>query len=137
MFVGETGRWQYKGSRLWGESEGPPLREAVGDQGKGRNQCYRYGTDWDYKDYLTSTISTEYVGPFSDSIRLMDNPEARQMVQPSAGIHIILPGYYSPRSMGLLDPATSDGRVIFFLPWLGEKDACLVCSKLNLYVVCR
>lgn len=51
----------------------------------------------------------------------MDNPEARKMVQPSAGIHIILPGYYSPRSMGLLDPATSDGRVIFFLPWLGEK----------------
>ena len=22
--------------------------------------------------------------------------------------------------MGLLDPATSDGRVIFFLPWEGE-----------------
>ena len=55
----------------------------------------------------------------------MDNPEARKMVQPSAGIHIILPGYYSPRSMGLLDPATSDGRVIFFLPWLGE-DTSLV-----------
>lgn len=27
-------------------------------------------------------------------------------------------GYYSPQKMGLLDPATSDGRVIFFLPWL-------------------
>ena len=25
----------------------------------------------------------------------------------------------SPDSMGLLDPATSDGRVIFFLPWEG------------------
>lgn len=25
--------------------------------------------------------------------------------------------YFSPESMGLLDPATSDGRVIFFLPW--------------------
>ena len=24
----------------------------------------------------------------------------------------------SPDQMGLLDPATSDGRVIFFLPWL-------------------
>ena len=24
---------------------------------------------------------------------------------------------YSPDAMGLLDPATSDGRVIFFLPW--------------------
>lgn len=25
--------------------------------------------------------------------------------------------FLSPESMGLLDPATSDGRVIFFLPW--------------------
>lgn len=25
--------------------------------------------------------------------------------------------YFSPDNMGLLDPATSDGRVIFFLPW--------------------
>ena len=25
---------------------------------------------------------------------------------------------YSPEQMGLLDPDTSDGRVIFFLPWL-------------------
>lgn len=24
---------------------------------------------------------------------------------------------YSPADMGLLDPQTSDGRVIFFLPW--------------------
>ena len=24
---------------------------------------------------------------------------------------------YSPANMGLLDPQTSDGRVIFFLPW--------------------
>ena len=24
---------------------------------------------------------------------------------------------YSPTNMGLLDPSTSDGRVIFFLPW--------------------
>lgn len=25
---------------------------------------------------------------------------------------------FSPEQMGLLDPSTSDGRVIFFLPWL-------------------
>ena len=50
----------------------------------------------------------------------MDNPEARKIVQPSAGIHIVLPEYYSPRNMGLLDPSTSDGRVIFFLPWQGQ-----------------
>lgn len=31
-----------------------------------------------------------------------------------------LQNYYGPKTMGLLDPATSDGRVIFFLPWQGN-----------------
>jgi glycerol-3-phosphate dehydrogenase len=30
---------------------------------------------------------------------------------------------YSPDHMGLIDPATSDGRVIFFLPWEGNTVA--------------
>lgn len=53
----------------------------------------------------------------------MDNPEHKPIVQPSSGVHITLPNYYSPRTMGLLDPATSDGRVIFFLPWEGSTIA--------------
>ncbi|KAE8581151.1 hypothetical protein XENTR_v10024683 [Xenopus tropicalis] len=56
-------------------------------------------------------------GPFTDSVRRMDNQEVKNICQPSAGVHIVMPGYYSPDNMGLLDPATSDGRVIFFLPW--------------------
>ncbi|XP_044268033.1 glycerol-3-phosphate dehydrogenase, mitochondrial-like isoform X2 [Tribolium madens] len=56
-------------------------------------------------------------GPFTDSIRKMDNPEVKTICSPSSGVHITLPGYYSPEQMGLLDPSTSDGRVIFFLPW--------------------
>ncbi|XP_044043125.1 glycerol-3-phosphate dehydrogenase, mitochondrial isoform X3 [Siniperca chuatsi] len=56
-------------------------------------------------------------GPFTDSLRKMDNQETKNICQPSAGVHIVIPGYYSPDNMGLLDPATSDGRVIFFLPW--------------------
>ncbi|XP_072302778.1 glycerol-3-phosphate dehydrogenase, mitochondrial isoform X2 [Eucyclogobius newberryi] len=56
-------------------------------------------------------------GPFTDSLRKMDNQETPNICQPSAGVHIVIPGYYSPDNMGLLDPATSDGRVIFFLPW--------------------
>ena len=53
----------------------------------------------------------------------MDNPSHQPVVQASSGIHITLPNYYSPRTMGLLDPATSDGRVIFFLPWQGNTIA--------------
>lgn len=56
-------------------------------------------------------------GPFTDDIRKMDDPNATNICQPSSGVHIVLPSYYSPDNMGLLDPDTSDGRVIFFLPW--------------------
>ncbi|KAH0621397.1 hypothetical protein JD844_022663 [Phrynosoma platyrhinos] len=56
-------------------------------------------------------------GPFTDSVRKMDDQEVPNICQPSAGVHIVMPGYYSPDNMGLLDPSTSDGRVIFFLPW--------------------
>ena len=73
------------------------------------------GDEWDVR----AKVVVNATGPFTDTIRQMDNPYVPTIVQPSAGIHITLPGYYSPRSMGLLDPATSDGRVIFFLPWEG------------------
>lgn len=62
-------------------------------------------------------------GPFCDRIRQMDDPSLKLLVNPSAGAHIIFPSYYSPRDMGLVDPATSDGRVIFFLPWEGNTIA--------------
>ena len=59
----------------------------------------------------------------------MDNPETKEIVCPSSGIHIILPDYYSPKHMGLLDAATSDGRVIFFLPWENSVIAGTTDSK--------
>lgn len=62
-------------------------------------------------------------GPFTDAIRKMDEPTEKNICQPSAGVHIVLPDYYSPADMGLLDPSTSDGRVIFFLPWEGKTIA--------------
>jgi glycerol-3-phosphate dehydrogenase len=61
-------------------------------------------------------------GPFSDSIRKMDDPNVSDLVAPSSGVHVVLPGYYSPSNMGLIDPS-SDGRVIFFLPWQGNTIA--------------
>jgi glycerol-3-phosphate dehydrogenase len=62
-------------------------------------------------------------GPFSDSIRKMDDQAVQEIVAPSAGVHVVLPGYYSPAGMGLIDPSTSDGRVVFFLPWQGNTIA--------------
>ena len=62
-------------------------------------------------------------GPFTDSIRKMDDQQVEEIVAPSSGVHVMLPGYFSPSNMGLIDPSTSDGRVIFFLPWHGNTIA--------------
>uniref|UniRef100_A0A915HW62 glycerol-3-phosphate dehydrogenase n=1 Tax=Romanomermis culicivorax TaxID=13658 RepID=A0A915HW62_ROMCU len=73
------------------------------------------GKQWDVR--AKSVINA--TGAYCDVIRTMDNPKVDKLVVPSQGVHIVLPGYYSPRNTGLLDPNTSDGRVIFFLPWEG------------------
>ena len=38
-------------------------------------------------------------GPFTDGIRKMDDSNVQEIVAPSSGVHIILPGYYSPSNM--------------------------------------
>lgn len=62
-------------------------------------------------------------GPFADGVRKLDDPTLETIVAPSSGVHITLPSYYSPTKMGLIDPSTSDGRVVFFLPWQGNTIA--------------
>jgi glycerol-3-phosphate dehydrogenase len=71
-------------------------------------------------------------GPFTDSIRKMDDQEVKEIVAPSSGVHVVLPGYYSPQKMGLIDPKTSDGRVIFFLPWQGNTIAGTTDAPCNI-----
>jgi glycerol-3-phosphate dehydrogenase len=44
-------------------------------------------------------------GPFTDSIRKMDNAAVREIVAPSSGVHVVLPGYYSPANMVRYLPA--------------------------------
>lgn len=78
---------------------------------------------------VAATAVVNACGPFADKILEMDEdpqglppktPQKPRMVVPSSGVHVVLPEYYCPRDMGLLDPSTSDGRVMFFLPWQGK-----------------
>ncbi|KAJ5012245.1 Glycerol-3-phosphate dehydrogenase [Colletotrichum sp. SAR 10_99] len=57
-------------------------------------------------------------GPFADAIERMDNPNHKSIVAPASGAHIMLPGNICPNGIGLLQ-TSSDGRVIFVLPWQG------------------
>lgn len=77
----------------------------------------------DRKFSVRARVVVNATGPFTDSIRRMEDPQAESMVAPSAGVHITLPSYYSADGMGLIVPKTKDGRVVFMLPWLGATIA--------------
>mmetsp|Transcript_51209 Transcript_51209/g.76503 ORF Transcript_51209/g.76503 Transcript_51209/m.76503 type:complete len:667 (-) Transcript_51209:446-2446(-) len=59
-------------------------------------------------------------GPFTDSLRKLEDANATAAVAAAAGTHIVLPSYYCPGGIGMLDINTSDGRFLFFLPWEGH-----------------
>lgn len=56
-------------------------------------------------------------GVFVDRILKMDNPDAADIVRPSQGIHLVLDRKFLNGSEALMIPRTSDGRVLFALPW--------------------
>ncbi|KAH9411410.1 FAD-dependent oxidoreductase [Ordospora pajunii] len=59
-------------------------------------------------------------GNLVDTLRMMDEKCKDRIVVQSSGTHIVLSGKYTPRDTGFLDPQSSDGRVIFFMPWMGK-----------------
>jgi glycerol-3-phosphate dehydrogenase len=63
-------------------------------------------------------------GVWVDAIRAMDRePGAapmQPMVAPSQGVHLVVDRAFLPGDNALLVPSTSDGRVLFAVPWLGS-----------------
>ena len=57
-------------------------------------------------------------GVFSDALRRMDDPTARNIITASRGSHIVLPKAFLPGEAALMVPRTPDGRVLFAVPWL-------------------
>jgi glycerol-3-phosphate dehydrogenase len=68
---------------------------------------------------VAARVVVNTTGPFSDTIRRMDDPHSPPLLTASSGIHIVLDKKYSPLDAGLLIPKTEDGRVVFVLPWQG------------------
>eukprot|EP00470_Lotharella_oceanica_P012349 CAMPEP_0170194058 /NCGR_PEP_ID=MMETSP0040_2-20121228/58366_1 /TAXON_ID=641309 /ORGANISM="Lotharella oceanica, Strain CCMP622" /LENGTH=434 /DNA_ID=CAMNT_0010442871 /DNA_START=58 /DNA_END=1362 /DNA_ORIENTATION=- len=61
-------------------------------------------------------------GPFTDWLREKEANDTKitPVVNGAAGSHIVLPGYLCPSDTGMVDMATSDGRILFYLPWEGH-----------------
>jgi len=56
-------------------------------------------------------------GVFADDLLKMDQPKAKTMIRPSQGIHLVLDKSFLPGTHGIMIPKTSDGRVLFCVPW--------------------
>ena len=67
--------------------------------------------------YLNTRAVINATGVFADDILEMDNPAAPRSIAASQGIHLVLDREFLPGHDALMIPATSDGRVLFIVPW--------------------
>ena len=73
-------------------------------------------------------------GVFVDDVRQMDEPGSAPVVRPSQGIHIVLDKAFLPGNNAFVVPKTTDGRVLFAVPWhnrvvLGTTDTLVTQSS--------
>jgi glycerol-3-phosphate dehydrogenase len=59
-------------------------------------------------------------GPFTDGVRKLAEPDTEPMISPSQGAHIVLDRSFLPGDTAIMVPHTSDGRVMFAIPWHGH-----------------
>lgn len=82
-------------------------------------------------DYtIRGKVIINATGVFVDDILRMDYPEKEPMTRPSQGIHLVLDRSFWDSDKALMIPKTSDGRVLFAVPWhkhllLGTTDTPL------------
>ena len=72
---------------------------------------------------LAARIVINATGVFTDSIRRMADADAEQLVVTSQGIHLVFERSFLKGDTALMVPKTSDGRVLFVIPWHGHAVA--------------
>jgi glycerol-3-phosphate dehydrogenase len=59
-------------------------------------------------------------GAFADAVRRMLEADAEPMIAPSQGVHLVFDRSFLPGESAIMVPHTSDGRVMFAIPWHGH-----------------
>ena len=72
-------------------------------------------TNTDYQ--LKARVVINATGVFSDQILQLDQPESPAMIRPSQGVHLVLEKKFLKGPHAIMIPQTSDGRVLFAVPW--------------------
>ena len=89
----------------------------------------KYFDKMENKTYEVNSKSViNATGANVDNIRLLDDKKADEILALSSGIHIVVSKEFLTSKEGLLIPNTSDGRIIFILPYLNH---CLIGTTDN------
>lgn len=73
------------------------------------------------KEYrLNAKVVINATGVFVDEILQMDTPATKPIVRPSQGVHLVFDKSFLNGNSALMIPETSDGRVLFAVPWHGS-----------------
>jgi glycerol-3-phosphate dehydrogenase len=66
---------------------------------------------------IRARVVVNATGVFSDHILQMDEPQARPLIAPSQGIHVVLGQSALPGDCAVVVPHTDDRRILFAIPW--------------------
>ncbi|WP_185882051.1 glycerol-3-phosphate dehydrogenase/oxidase [Blattabacterium cuenoti] len=96
--------------------------------------AYDLETRKKYSIYSKTVINA--TGVFSDSISKMDESTWPILIKPSQGTHIVLNKSFFSSSNAIVIPKTTDGRILFSVPWydhvlIGTTDTFLDKSDLE------
>jgi glycerol-3-phosphate dehydrogenase len=70
------------------------------------------------QEYLVrAKVIINATGIFSDAVRGFDDPGADKIMAVAQGSHLVLPQRFLRSKSALMVPKTSDGRVLFAIPW--------------------
>ena len=72
------------------------------------------------KKTIKAKVVVNATGVFSDQIIRMDQPEAKPMIRPSQGVHLVIDKSFLQGDHAIMVPHTTDGRVLFAVPWNGQ-----------------
>src|SRR6186713_3127342 len=69
---------------------------------------------------IPARVVVNATGAFSDSVRRLAEPDVPTLIAPSQGIHLVFHHSFLPGASAIMVPHTSDGRVMFAIPWHGH-----------------
>lgn len=85
---------------------------------------------------LRARVVVNATGVFTDQVRRTAEPDADPLLVTSQGIHLVFPRELLRGETALMVPRTSDGRVLFVIPWhgyavAGTTDTPVECPSLE------